>query len=108
MQVVFNGKLLDAPPGAQEFHDTIRIACESVSAAQEPPLELWVHARPPRPRLHVQGDLQFGVLAAGARASRTVQLENRGSAPADYTITWDRYAHSIVAAGQWLPACRSL
>lgn len=53
-------------------------------------MELWVHARPPRPSLRVQGDLQFGVLAAGAHASRAVQLQNRGSAPADYTITWDR------------------
>lgn len=89
--MVFNGKAMDSVTAGQEYHDTIKFACESVSTVQEAPLELWVHARPPRPRLSVcEGDLQFGVLAAGARAKKAVQLLNNGSAPADYTITWDK------------------
>lgn len=90
VQVVFNGKAVDSLTAGKEFHDTIKFACESVSAVQEAPLELWVHARPPRPCLRVHGDLQFGVLAAGARAKKAVQLLNSGSAPADYTITCDK------------------
>jgi hypothetical protein len=89
LQVVFNGKAVDSLTAGKEYHDTIKFACESVSAVQEAPLELWVHARPPRPCLRVQGDLQFGVLAAGARAKKAVQLINSGSA-ADYTITYDK------------------
>jgi hypothetical protein len=89
LQVVFNGRLLDSLTG-QEYHDTIRIASESVSGVQEPPLELWVHARPPKAHLQVQGDLQFGVVPVGSKARKVVQLVNRGSAAADYTITWDR------------------
>jgi hypothetical protein len=88
-QVVFNGKLLDSLTG-QEYHDTVKIAGESVSGVQEPPLELWMHARPPRPRLQVQGDLQFGVIPFGSKVQRTVQLMNSGSAAADYQITWDK------------------
>lgn len=89
LQVVFNGKLLDSLTG-QEYRDTIRIAGESVTTVQEPPLELWVHARPPRPRLHVLGDLQFGVVAVGGRAKKSVQLVNKGSAAAEFAIAWDK------------------
>lgn len=87
MQVVFHGSNSAA---GQQYSDTVKFACESVSAVQEAPLELWVHARPPRPRLCMQGDLQFGVVAVGATAKKTVQLLNSGSAPADYTITYDK------------------
>lgn len=90
-QVVFNGGRLDSITPQSEFHDTIRIACESVSAQlQELPMELWVHARPPRALLRVEGDLQFGVLAVGATARRQLQLQNSGSAAADFSITWDK------------------
>lgn len=89
MQVVFKGSQLEGSAN-QEYHDTIKIACESVSAVQEPPLELWVHARPPAPQLYVQGSLQLGVVAVGSRAKQQVQLVNRGTAPADFTITWDK------------------
>lgn len=87
LQVVFNTSNSAA---GQEYHDTIKFACESVSTVQEAPLELWLHARPPRPRLCVRGDLQFGAVAVGATAKKTVQLLNSGSAPADYTIAWDK------------------
>lgn len=91
MQVVFNGNRLDHDgQTVQEFHDTIKIAGESATAVQEPPLELWLHARPPRPQLCVHGDLQLGMVPAGTPSQKRVQLINKGSAPADFTVAWDK------------------
>jgi hypothetical protein len=91
-EVVFNGQQLDGAgnPGAAVLHDSLSIACQSVGAQQqEPVMEVWLHARPPAPRLSVSGDLQFGVVAVGAQPSRQLQLSNTGSAAAAFNVTWD-------------------
>lgn len=101
MQVVFNGSLLEDITGPElthgTFHDTIKIATESASTVQELPIELWLHARPPRPRLGLQGDLQFGVVPLGTKAQKQLQLRNTGTAQAEFSITWDKWVACTAA-----------
>lgn len=99
-EVLFNAQQLPADGGAQqqEHHAAVRIATQAAAAAADEPVqELWLHARPARPVLQLLDGategaaLQFGVVAVGgAKAVRQLQLRNTGSAPAAFTVSWDK------------------
>lgn len=83
MQVVFDGTQLEAG-SIRDFHDCISVTSESGN------LELPVHARPPKPQLHVEGDLQFGMLGVDSKHSKQLLLANTGPVPADFRVEWDK------------------
>jgi hypothetical protein len=84
LQVVFNAQQLDANNSSKDFNDTIVIASEAGS------FELPVHAGAPKPQLQLDGDLQFGLQGVESAATKQLRLLNKGKAPAEYSITWDR------------------
>jgi ubiquinone biosynthesis protein UbiJ len=84
LQVVFDAKQLDANSSSKDFHDTIVITSETGS------VELPVHAGAPKPQLQVDGDLQYGLQGVDSAATKQLRLLNKGKAPAEYSITWDR------------------
>lgn len=52
--------------------------------------ELVLRSVAPRPDVHVEGDLQYGLLPVDSKASKTFRLVNKGNAPASYKLDWDK------------------
>jgi hypothetical protein len=86
---VFNATQLESSSSdSRDFHDTIVIQSEAGS------VEVPLHAGGPKPHLQLVGDLQFGLQGVDSSATKQLQLANKGKAPAEFNITWDRYAHA--------------
>lgn len=49
-----------------------------------------MHALLPRPQLHLEGDLQFGIVGLDSKPTKQLQLINTGQLSADFNIAFDK------------------